>query len=223
MRALRMLVPALVLALLFSASASYAEFSEATMLEQATSHYQKGSYYIATTWLERILTTYPRSPKRPEILVMIAKCYASTWREDKAAQTIRTLLKYHPKEAVALDPTLLKLVEADPYGEPERGPELWAPPPEPKAVKAAPAPATVQEEKPAAPVDSAVTQPAQTGKTPMMTIPGGRARVREREGLGPVGMDDALKARVAKEPVALPAAPISGAAEPSSKPAATTK
>ncbi|HBA87958.1 MAG TPA: hypothetical protein DCZ75_08180 [Geobacter sp.] len=223
MRALRMLVPALFLALLVSPSASYAEPGEATMLEQARFNYEKGSYYIAATWLERTLTSYPRTPQREELLLMIAKCYATTWREDKAAQTVRTLQKYYPNAAATLEPALLKLVESDPYGAAETpGPELWAPPPKvqkaptpapPQAADAAPA----QGGKGAAPpVATAAAQPAQATKPAVMYIPSGRARIRETVGLGPVGMDAALQARAAKVPaaVSLPPASMSGAGRP---------
>lgn len=192
MRALRLLLPAMLLALSLSQSVRAAEYDEGAIIEQARSHYQKGDYYFAATWFERALNKYPRTSQREDILVMIAKCYALTWREDKAIQTMRTLRRHYPKGAERLDPAVLKLADESAYGYDENGPELWGPPP-PLPVAAAPAPvpdsAPLEEKK----AEPAVVLPrAGASASPALSV---LRRVREKTGLGASGMEAALQAR----------------------------
>jgi len=111
MNTLRRLILTSLLVVFLCPFASYAKSDEASMLEIARQQYQTGSYYFATTWLERILKSYPATTQREEVLVMMSKSYASTNREKKAAQALLTLLKDYPNAAATLDPELLKLVE----------------------------------------------------------------------------------------------------------------
>ena len=108
MRTLRSLILVSFLVLLLSPVASHAETDENSMLEQAKQQFGSGNYYFATSWMERLLKEYPATPHRKEILVMMAKSYDATGRDEKAAETVRTLMKDYPDAAASLDSRLLK-------------------------------------------------------------------------------------------------------------------
>jgi cell division protein FtsN len=142
MSTLRKLILVSLMVLFLCPFASNAQTDEESMLEQARHHFSAGNYYFATTWLERILKENPATPQREEILLLMSKAYASTGRDEKAAQSVLTLLKDYPKAAASLDPELLKLAG---YGHP---PESASPaaavpiaPAEPEKNTAASAPA----------------------------------------------------------------------------------
>jgi hypothetical protein len=109
MNMLRRLMLITLLVLLLCPVVSHAQTSEASMLEQAKLQFSAGEYYFATNWLEKILKFYPATPHREEVLVMMSKAYASTARDEKAIQALRTLLKDYPKAAATLDPKLVKM------------------------------------------------------------------------------------------------------------------
>ena len=99
MSKVRILFLAAVLACLIVPSASFAASDEAAIFTQGKKHYQDKSYYFASTWLERVLNKYPTTQKREEVLLMLARCYAGTSREEKAVRTLNTLLKDFPQAA----------------------------------------------------------------------------------------------------------------------------
>jgi hypothetical protein len=109
MNMLRRLMLITLLVLLLCPVASNAQTSEVSMLDQARRQFSAGEYYFATNWLEKILKSYPATPHREEVLVMMSKAYASTDRDEKAIQALRTLLKDYPKAAATLDPKLVKM------------------------------------------------------------------------------------------------------------------
>ena len=109
MRTLRRLILIWILAMYLCPGASCAQTDENSMLEKARQQFSSGNYFFATTWLERILKSYPDTPHRKEILLMMAKAYDSTERNEKAVQTLQILLKDYPDAAASLDPRLLKL------------------------------------------------------------------------------------------------------------------
>jgi hypothetical protein len=111
MNTLRRVILTIVLFLFLCPVASYAKTEEARMLTQAREQYQAGNYYFASTWMERLLKEYPATSQRHEVLLLLAKSYASTGRDAKAVVTLRELLKDFPKAAETLDPKLLKLVD----------------------------------------------------------------------------------------------------------------
>lgn len=107
-----MLLVSMLLSVFCHPLVTQAQQDEAAMMATAKGHYQEGGYYYASTWLERILRNWPATAQREEILLMMAKSYAATGREDKAARTVETLLKDYPQAAVKLDQDILKLVRA---------------------------------------------------------------------------------------------------------------
>ena len=109
MSSIRMLMVAILLAVFISPVASYAQPDEAIMLAQARKHYQERNYYFSSTWLERVLKTYPQTPQREEVLLMLAKSYAETERNERAVRAVQTLLKDYPKSVATLEPGILKL------------------------------------------------------------------------------------------------------------------
>jgi hypothetical protein len=111
MNTLRRVVLTIVLFLFLCPVSSYAKTEEGRMLTQAREQYQAGNYYFASTWMERLLKEYPTTSQRQEVLLLLAKSYASTGRDAKAVATLRELLKDFPKAAETLDPKLLKLVD----------------------------------------------------------------------------------------------------------------
>ncbi|QXE87955.1 tetratricopeptide repeat protein [Geomonas nitrogeniifigens] len=133
MSTMRMLLVAVLLACLIVPSASFADSDEASMFTQARNHYKENSYYFASTWLERILKKYPSTSQREEVLLMLAKCYASTSREEKAVRTLKTLLKDFPKASDKLEPGLLKMVQ----DQSQQPPQLAEPEPVPPAAEKA--------------------------------------------------------------------------------------
>ncbi|MBU5636902.1 tetratricopeptide repeat protein [Geomonas sp. Red69] len=133
MSTMRMLLVAVLLACLIVPSASFADSDEASMFTQARNHYKENSYYFASTWLERILKKYPSTSQREEVLLMLAKCYASTSREEKAVRTLKTLLKDFPKASDKLEPGLLKMVQ----DQSQPPPQLAEPEPVPPAAEKA--------------------------------------------------------------------------------------
>lgn len=113
---IRMLLLSVLLSVFCCPLLSHAQLDEAEMMATAKGHYQEGGYYYASTWLERILRTWPQTAQREEILLMMAKSYAATGREDKAARVVKTLIKDYPQAAAKLDPETLKLAEQqEPY------------------------------------------------------------------------------------------------------------
>jgi hypothetical protein len=113
---IRMLLLSVLLSVFCCPLLSHAQLDEAEMMAMAKGHYQEGGYYYASTWLERILRTWPQTAQREEILLMMAKSYAATGREDKAARVVKTLMKDYPQAAAKLDPETLKLAEQqEPY------------------------------------------------------------------------------------------------------------
>jgi outer membrane protein assembly factor BamD (BamD/ComL family) len=144
-------------------SAPYAQADEATMLAQAKEHYGSGLYYLASTWLTRILNQYPATPHRDEVLLMLSKSFAYTGRDSKAAEVVRTLLTDYPKAAETLDKELLKMAKqeqsptsaspqrkaptpaAGPKTEPKTEPKA-EPKAEPNMAPAVPMPATLSEQ-----------------------------------------------------------------------------
>lgn len=168
MRTLRSLILVSFLVLLLSPVASHAETDENSMLEQARQQFSSGNYYFATTWLERLLKNYPATPHRKEILVMMAKSYDATERDEKAAEAVRTLMKDYPDAAATLDSRLLKLAGYNPP--PGSASSGTAVPPahiEPDAKTAAmqkvPKPAEPSQVPSSPPVP--LTPPAQTGSS----------------------------------------------------------
>ncbi|QWV98798.1 tetratricopeptide repeat protein [Geomonas nitrogeniifigens] len=133
MSTMRMLLVAVLLACLIVPSESFADSDEASMFTQARNHYKENSYYFASTWLERILKKYPSTSQREEVLLMLAKCYASTSREEKAVRTLKTLLKDFPKASDKLEPGLLKMVQ----DQSQQPPQLAEPEPVPPAAEKA--------------------------------------------------------------------------------------
>jgi hypothetical protein len=111
MNTLRRVVLTIVLFLFLGPVSSYAKTEEGRMLTQAREQYQAGNYYFASTWMERLLKEYPTTTQRQEVLLLLAKSYASTGRDAKAVVTLRELLKDFPKAAETLDPKLLKLLD----------------------------------------------------------------------------------------------------------------
>lgn len=159
MSTVRTLLVAVVLACLIIPSASFAESDEASMFAQARSHFQESNYYFASTWLERILKKFPATPQREEVLMMLAKSYAATSRDEKAIRTLKTLLKDFPKAAGKLEPGLLKLVQ-----EPaEQAPQL-AEPAQPAAASV-PAAETAPVTAAAPPPTSVAAEQAAADKT----------------------------------------------------------
>ncbi len=118
MSTLLRLILAFMLVVFFCPASSNAETDEVTMMEQAKHHLSAGKLYFATSWLEKILKYHPKSLKREEVLLLLAKTYAASERYDRAATTLRTLLKEYPKAAASLDSKLLKLAESHPQPEP---------------------------------------------------------------------------------------------------------
>ena len=118
MNTLLRLILAFMLIIIFYPVPSNAETDEVTMMEQAKRHLSAGKLYFATSWLEKILKYHPKSPNREEVLLLLSKTYAASERYDKAAITLRTLLKEYPNEATSLDSKLLKLAEFGPQPEP---------------------------------------------------------------------------------------------------------
>ncbi len=113
---IRMLLVSVLLSVFCCPLLSHAQLDEAEMMATAKGHYQEGGYYYASTWLERILRNWPQTAQREEILLMMAKSYAATGREDKAARVVKTLMRDYPQAAAKLDPETLKLAEQqEPY------------------------------------------------------------------------------------------------------------
>lgn len=130
-----------------------AQPDEAAMMATAKGHFQDGGYYYASTWLERILKNWPKTGQREEALVMLVKSYAATGREEKAARTVKTLLKEYPQTAAKLDPEMLKLAQ-----------ETYAEAPPAFQAAEAPAPAPVaQAVSETAKVAEAAVAPAAAG------------------------------------------------------------
>lgn len=100
-----------LLAYLLFACASFAATDDENLLLQAKQHLEKGEYYFATTWLERLMKSYPSTPHRKEVLLLMAKSYAASDRQEKAAKTLALLLKENPDAAKSLDGKLLKLAK----------------------------------------------------------------------------------------------------------------
>jgi len=98
-----------LLAFLLYPFACNAQIDQETMLLQARQHLEKAEYYYATTWLERLLKSYPTTSHRKEVLLLISKAYAASDREEKASKALSTLLKEYPESSQSLDPQLLKL------------------------------------------------------------------------------------------------------------------
>jgi len=98
-----------LLAFLLYPFACNAQIDQETMLLQARQHLEKAEYYCATTWLERLLKSYPTTSHRKEVLLLISKAYAASDREEKASKALSTLLKEYPESSESLDPQLLKL------------------------------------------------------------------------------------------------------------------
>ena len=166
MRTLRCLVLASLLVLFLCPISSHAQTDEESMLARARQHFSKGNYYLATTWLERIIKKYPATPRREEVLLMASKAYDLTGQDEKAAQTLRTLLKDYPEAAKSLDPRLLKLAG---YGPPESASPDPAAQPAPAAptVNTAAPPPTVEPAASAAAVPSEqVPKPAEPSPAP---------------------------------------------------------
>ncbi|NTV48496.1 MAG: hypothetical protein HGB32_11995 [Geobacteraceae bacterium] len=111
------LILAFMLVIFFGPASSNAQTDETAMMEQAKLQLSSGKLYFATSWLERILKTYPKTLKREEVLLLLSKAYAASGRDERAAKTLRTLLKEYPKAVVSLDPTLLKLADSIPLSE----------------------------------------------------------------------------------------------------------
>lgn len=147
-----MLVLAILLAFFISPLTSHAQSDEATMLEVAKFQYHDGNHYFASTWLERILKTYPRTARREEVLVMLSNSYAATGRDEKAVRTLQILLKDYPKAAATLDPSLLKLAG-------------YLAPPEPSPDASGPPPADAEETAIASPAAEPVASPGESVPT----------------------------------------------------------
>ena len=150
------LILAFMLVIFFSPASSNAQTDETAMMEQAKLQLSAGKLYFATSWLERILKTYPKTLKREEVLLLLSKAYASSGRDERAAKTLRTLLKEYPKTVVSLDSTLLKLAESIP---------------QPESVSTAlttPSVPTVQAEK--KPTLSPPAEPAKVAATTAKTV-----------------------------------------------------
>jgi hypothetical protein len=96
------------LLILFLAGNCYAISSEGEMLAAARDHFNGGRYYFATTWLERILKSYPASANRKEVLTMAVKAYALSGREDRAAPYLTVLAGDFPGSAKGVDLGQLK-------------------------------------------------------------------------------------------------------------------
>jgi hypothetical protein len=191
LRTLRNITLSALLALLLFSCACYAQTGEDDMLELARTHFNSGNYYFATTWLGRILTTYPASPHRKEVLLMISKAYTLSGREEKAVPYLHKLLDEFPETATKLDPQLLKLAQS---GEPARPAAIVSPsppqsPPAEKttdpAIKASAVPATPVLPKtapalgPAEPVSTPTAAPAPAVTAEKAT--GGSAVVKPSE------------------------------------------
>lgn len=230
---IRMLAVWMLLSVFCCPLMSHAQPDEAAMLATAKGHFQDGGYYYASTWLERILRNSPKTAQREEILVMLAKSYAATGREEKAARAVRTLLKDYPQAAAKLDQDMLKLAQES-YAETpplaaSQAAEASAPAPVASAVPAASATAQLTEAvtPPSAgaikaPVAVAVTAPAQSAASGQaipdvakQNVAPAAATVPD-EVKAPVKAEAPVKADVAAPAVAIAATP--GVAE-TAKPA----
>ena len=151
LRTFRNITLSALLALLLFSCACYAQTGEDEMLELARTHFNSGNYYFATTWLGRILTTYPASPHRKEVLLMISKAYTLSGREEKAVPYLHKLLEEFPETATNLDPQLLKLAQS---GEPAPPAAIVSPSPpqSPPAEKTADPATAIKAAVPATPV-----------------------------------------------------------------------
>ena len=76
---------------------------EATMLVKGKTSFQLGEYYVATTWLERMLTKYPDTPHRSEVLLLLTKACARSDRNEKSVYYLRMLRKEFPQTAETFD------------------------------------------------------------------------------------------------------------------------
>lgn len=143
---------------------SHALSDEAAMMTTAKAHYQDGGYYYASTWLERILRKWPDTAQREEILVMMAKSYAATGREDKAARTVKTLLKDYPQAAGKLDRDILKSAQEPSAAAAKSQDEV-------KAPVAAQAPVKPEAAAPAAAKDVIPAVAAVATPAPALSVP----------------------------------------------------
>lgn len=176
MSSFRMLTLAIVLTCSICPSASFAELEEASMLSQARTHYQENNYYFASTWLERVLKKFPKTPQREEVLVMLSKSFAATGRDAKAVQTLKTLLQEYPNAGSKVEPGVLRLVEQT-ASQSEYAMPLQEAPEEPAAAPASAAaapdpakPVAVKAEAPA-PVVAAAPAPAPETKPAQAIVP----------------------------------------------------
>lgn len=117
MSTLLRLILVFMLVIFFAPATSNAQTDETAMMEQAKLQLSSGKLYFATSWLERILKTYPKALKREEVLLLLSKAYNASGRDERAAKTLRTLLKEYPKAVASLDPALLKLADSAPLAE----------------------------------------------------------------------------------------------------------
>lgn len=169
MRTFRNMTLSTLLALLLFSCACYAQTGEETMLAKARTHFNNGKYYFATTWLGRILKNYPASPHRKEVLLLIAKAYTMSGREEKAVPYLHELLHDFPETAAKLDPELLELAQS---GEPARPAAIVTPsPPQSPPAKKPTAPATARKAPavlaaPALPIAEPALRPTEPVSTP---------------------------------------------------------
>lgn len=157
---IRMLLASILLLVMSVPAPSFGNTGdEAAMMATARGHYNEGGYYYATTWLERVLKNYPNTSRREEVLLMMAKAYVATAREEKARQTVAKLQKDFPQSLGKLDPVVVKFMEESKsggYSSPYSTDEPVAAPAAPgaKQTPVQPAPGS-QAAKPAAPASAA--------------------------------------------------------------------
>ncbi|MDD2850644.1 MAG: SPOR domain-containing protein [Desulfuromonadaceae bacterium] len=110
MRLLRLLVSGLLFIALNLPQFLPAQMSDDGMMEEASQHFKDRNGYFASTWLERLLKTYPSTRHRRDALLMLAKSYSMTQRDEKAAMSVLLLLKEFPEESTTLDNELKLLI-----------------------------------------------------------------------------------------------------------------
>lgn len=188
MNTFQRLILAFMLVIFFCPAPSNAENDEATMMKQAKHHLSTGKLYFATNWLEKILKYHPKSPNREEVLLLLSKTFAASGRDDRAAQTLRTLLKEYPKAGASLDSKLLKLAESGPQPEPDSSVIAI------QSVQAKPADKRLISSPAANPAKVAATAATTTKTVPKLTAP-----------LAPL----AAPAESTSKVIAIPPAPLS--------------
>jgi hypothetical protein len=73
------------------------------MLEKGRASFQSGKYYVAAVWLERILTNYPATSHRREVLMSITTAYARSGHAGKSVQYLHMLREEFPDAADSFD------------------------------------------------------------------------------------------------------------------------